>query len=110
MICKRRFDPDRHGWVNDEDTYTRTLALLLERLSWFARDEGNIFEGAAPDWRLRLGVMTYTLAFIVRYRLASLRATRLAASRWPGSTDSERGLERRKPRKSDAGLNVRRSA
>ena len=74
VICKRRFDPDRHGWGTDEDTYTKTLELLLERLSWFVRDEGNIFEGAAPDWRLRRGVMTYTVAFIVRYRLASLRA------------------------------------
>ncbi|MFP5019456.1 DUF3800 domain-containing protein [Pseudonocardia phyllosphaerae] len=57
VVCK----PLLPGPALDEDTaYLYTLRYLLERLSWFAR-----------DFRRRLD---YTLAHIVRFKLATLRA------------------------------------
>lgn len=58
VVCKRHFEkgqrlPDEHK------NYLFTLRFLLERLSWLARDERS--------------QLTFTLASIVRFRLAQLR-------------------------------------
>ena len=58
-VCKRRFTLPQPYWQNDDDTYLNTLAMLLKRLSWIAGDCGT--------------VMSYTLAHIVRFKLATLR-------------------------------------
>lgn len=76
VICKRRFNPERHGWTTDEATYSKTVELLLERLSWFARDECGIWNPPRDPFSRggwRPGVMSYTLAHIVRYTTAHLR-------------------------------------
>lgn len=46
--------------LDDDTAYLYTLRFLLERLSWFARDKDRMLE--------------YTLAHIVRFKLAKLRA------------------------------------
>ncbi|HEY2667701.1 MAG TPA: DUF3800 domain-containing protein [Actinomycetota bacterium] len=57
VVCKRHLSGSR---LPDENhAYLYTLRLLLERLSWFARD--------------RDGKLSYTLAAIVRFKLAQLR-------------------------------------
>ncbi len=56
VVCK----PHLTGPALDDDTaYLYTLRFLLERLSWFARDQGRVLE--------------YTLAHVVRFKLAKLR-------------------------------------
>ncbi len=70
VVCKRKFGPSVS--LKDEDrAYLYTLRFLLERLSWFARD--------------RSGVLGYTLAHIVRFKLTTLRQyeARLRAMRPP---------------------------
>jgi hypothetical protein len=60
IVCKRDFDPIFGGSVPDEDfAYLYTFRLLLERLSWLARDRGL--------------VLSYTLAQIGQFPLAKLR-------------------------------------
>lgn len=57
VVCK----PHLTGPALDDDTaYLYTLRYLLERLSWLARDQERVLE--------------YTLAHIVRFKLAKLRA------------------------------------
>jgi hypothetical protein len=55
IVCKRRLD----GSVNNDERYLHTFQLLLERLSWIARD--------------RQEVMRYTLAHIIRFKIERLR-------------------------------------
>ena len=58
VVCKRKFGPGVS--LKDEDrAYLYTFRFLLERLSWFARDGG--------------GVLCYTLAHVVRFKLSTLR-------------------------------------
>lgn len=59
VVCKRRFTLPQPYWPNDGDTYLNTLAMLLKRLSWIAGNCGT--------------VMRYTLAHIVRFKVATLR-------------------------------------
>lgn len=57
VVCKEHLT----GPALDDDTaYLYTLRLLLERLSWLARD--------------RDAVLSYTVAHIVRFQMAKLRA------------------------------------
>ncbi|WP_157985251.1 DUF3800 domain-containing protein [Lentzea terrae] len=57
VVCKRHLTG---GDSMDEDQlYLYTFRLLLERLSWFARDQGRVLE--------------YTLAHIVRFKIEKLR-------------------------------------
>ena len=62
VVCKRHIWPS--FGVTDDSAYLYTLRLLLERMSWLARDCDRILE--------------YTLAHIVRFRLATLRADEAA--------------------------------
>lgn len=55
IVCKRRLD----GSVNNDERYLHTFQLLLERLSWIARDKQE--------------VMQYTLAHIIRFKIERLR-------------------------------------
>lgn len=55
IVCKRRLD----GTVNNDERYLHTFQLLLERLSWIARDKQQ--------------VMRYTLAHIIRFKIERLR-------------------------------------
>lgn len=57
VVCKRHLDggDDMH----EDLLYLYTFRYLLERLSWFARDQGRILE--------------YTLAHVVRFKIAKLR-------------------------------------
>ncbi|MCC8909471.1 DUF3800 domain-containing protein [Curtobacterium sp. GD1] len=55
IVCKRRLD----GTVNNDERYLHTFQLLLERLSWIARD--------------RQDTVAYTLAHIVRFKIERLR-------------------------------------
>jgi len=61
VVCKWMFDPRRVGWTDEASVYTETLYLLLQRISWYARERCG-------------GLMSYTLAHIIRYKLAHLRA------------------------------------
>jgi Protein of unknown function (DUF3800) len=67
IVCKRYLAGSR--LPDEHHAYLYTLRFLLERLSWFARD--------------RDGSLHYTLAAIVRFKLAQLRAyeDRLRADR-----------------------------
>ena len=57
VVCKRHLP----GPLPTEDhAYLYTVRFLLERLSWYARDHGT--------------TIRYTLAMIVRFKLAQLRA------------------------------------
>ena len=67
VVCK----PYLTGPALDDDTaYLYTLRYLLERLSWLARDQGRVLTG--------------TLAHIVRFKLAKLRAYEHILRRAPG--------------------------
>lgn len=69
VACKRLFEPDQH--LPDDDTsYLYTLRLLLERLSWFADDRGC--------------TLHYTLAHVVRFKLAKLREYEAKLRALPG--------------------------
>jgi hypothetical protein len=57
VVCKRHL-PVAPG-MNDDRSYLYTLRLLLERLSWLARDQSR--------------GMYYTLAHVVRFKLERLR-------------------------------------
>lgn len=58
VVCKTRFPPEEK--LRDENyAYLYTFRFLLERLSWLARDAGNL--------------LTYTLGHIVRFKLTALR-------------------------------------
>jgi len=57
VVCKRHLPSQ--ATLNDDQAYLFTLRFLLERLSWFARDGGFL--------------LTYTLAHVVRFKLATLR-------------------------------------
>jgi hypothetical protein len=57
VVCKRHLTGS--GLPDEHHAYLYTLRFLLERLSWFARD--------------RDGTLSYTLAAIVRFKLAQLR-------------------------------------
>ncbi|RDI19665.1 DUF3800 domain-containing protein [Lentzea flaviverrucosa] len=56
VVAKRHLDG---GDMNDDQVYCYTLRYLLERLSWFARSQGRVLD--------------YTLAHVVRFKLATLR-------------------------------------
>lgn len=56
VVCKRHLTGQA---LNDDMTYLYTFRYLLERLSWYARDQGR--------------VLHYTLAHIVRFQIAKLR-------------------------------------
>jgi hypothetical protein len=56
VMCKRHLTTTR---MNDDQTYLYTFRYLLERLSWFARDQG--------------AELKYTLAHVVRFKLQQLR-------------------------------------
>jgi hypothetical protein len=58
IVCKRHFSPGQQPMAEDP-AYLYTLRFLLERLSWIARDTGYDLE--------------YTLAHVVRFKVASLR-------------------------------------
>lgn len=69
LVCKRQFPPGVK--ILDEDTaYLYTFRFLLERLSWLARDSGNLLD--------------YTLAHIVRFKLSTLRRYEAALRAMPG--------------------------
>jgi len=55
IVCKHALPKS----LNDDQAYLYTLRLLLERVSWFARDHGYVAD--------------YTLAAIVRFPLQKLR-------------------------------------
>lgn len=55
VVCKRYLA----GLPTEDHAYLYTLRFLMERLSWFARDRGE--------------VLRFTLAHIVRFQLAKLR-------------------------------------
>jgi hypothetical protein len=57
VVCKRHLAAS--PLPNEHYAYLFTLRFLLERLSWFARD--------------RNATLSYTLAHVVRFRLATLR-------------------------------------
>jgi len=57
VVCK---DYLADAGLDDDTAYLYTLRYLLERLSWFARDQQQ--------------VLSYTLAHIVRFQKAKLRA------------------------------------
>ncbi|MFF8834339.1 DUF3800 domain-containing protein [Streptomyces sp. NPDC015130] len=57
VVCKRHLSSSS---MDEDQFYLYTLRYLLERLSWFARDSRS--------------VLTFTLAHIVRMKLAKLRA------------------------------------
>ena len=61
VVCKRRLSFPRRHWspTNNDQTYLNTVGMLLKRLSWIASDRG--------------GVMSYTLAHVVRFKTATLR-------------------------------------
>lgn len=56
IVCKRELAGD----FDSDSRYLHTLRLLLERLSWLARDDKE--------------VLHYTLAHIIRFKVAKLRA------------------------------------
>jgi Protein of unknown function (DUF3800) len=56
VVCKRHLAT---GVPDEHHAYLFTLRMLLERLSWFAEGQG--------------AVLSYTLAHIVRFKLAQLR-------------------------------------
>ncbi|WP_171117665.1 DUF3800 domain-containing protein [Streptomyces sp. Z423-1] len=58
VVCKRHL-PAGATRLDDDQAYLYTFRFLLERLSWLARDSGSILE--------------YTLAHVVRFKLAKLR-------------------------------------
>jgi len=64
VVCKRHLQ----GLPTEDHSYLYTLRFLLERLSWLARDAGD--------------TLSFTLAHVVRFKLATLRGyeTRLRAS------------------------------
>ena len=55
VACKRHLT----GRLTDDQAYLFTLRLLLERLSWLARDQGR--------------QVRYTLAHVVRFKMSTLR-------------------------------------
>ncbi|MFK0024170.1 DUF3800 domain-containing protein [Streptomyces sp. NPDC090798] len=58
VVCKRHL-PAGGARLDDDQAYLYTFRYLLERLSWLARDSGSILE--------------YTLAHVVRFKMAKLR-------------------------------------
>jgi hypothetical protein len=58
VVCKRHLAIGKP--LTDDQAYLYTFRLLLERLSWFARDQAD--------------TLNYTLAHVVRFKLATLRA------------------------------------
>lgn len=58
VVCKRHL-PAGATRLNDDQAYLYTFRFLLERLSWLARDSGSVLE--------------YTLAHVVRFKIAKLR-------------------------------------
>lgn len=56
--------------LTDDQSYLYTFRYLLERLSWLARDQGRLLH--------------YTLAHVVRFQLAKLRAYEAALKAVPG--------------------------
>ena len=60
VVCKRSPDPnDWAGWDDPESAYLYTFRVLLERLSWIARDSAT--------------VASYMLAHVKRFKIESLR-------------------------------------
>lgn len=57
VVCKEHL---ADAGLNDDMAYLYTLRYLLERLSWFARDQQQ--------------VLSYTLGHVVRFQMAKLRA------------------------------------
>lgn len=66
VVCKDHLAEAR---LDDDTAYLYTLRYLLERLSWFARDQQK--------------VLSYTLAHIVRFKKAKLRAYEAAMRNRP---------------------------
>jgi hypothetical protein len=56
VVCKRHLADEG---LNEDEAYLHTLRYLLERLSWLARDSGR--------------ELSYTVAHVVRFRMAQLR-------------------------------------
>lgn len=59
VVVAKRHISDNVSSMNDDRSYLFTLRFLLERLSWFARDNGR--------------ELTYTLAHVVRFKIEKLR-------------------------------------
>ncbi|MGH3841172.1 MAG: DUF3800 domain-containing protein [Pseudonocardiaceae bacterium] len=67
VVCKTHLSG---SLLNDDQSYLYTFRYLLERLSWLARDQGR--------------ELHYTLAHIVRFKLAKLRQYETALRHVPG--------------------------
>ncbi|ATE52103.1 hypothetical protein CNX65_01370 [Actinosynnema pretiosum] len=67
VVCKPYLTGDP---LDDDRTYLYTLRYLLERLSWLARDNGR--------------VLNYTMAHIVRFKIAKLRVYEAKLRAEPG--------------------------
>lgn len=75
VVCKRALAP---VMPSDDHAYLYTLRFLLERLSWFSRDQG--------------AVLDYTVAHVVRFRTAKLRDYEHRLQRDPSCKVSWRSL------------------
>ena len=61
VVSKRRLNFPNPYWAptNNDQTYLNTVGMLLKRLSWMSSERGR--------------VMSYTLAHVVRFKIATLR-------------------------------------